>query len=49
MTQRNFIKHYDVKNILGKGAFGKVALAIHNLTQKEVALKIINKTKLSEY
>jgi serine/threonine protein kinase len=35
--------------MLGKGAFGKVVLAIHNLTQKEVALKIINKTKLTEH
>ena len=33
---------------MGKGAFGKVNLAIHRLSEKFVALKSINKTFLSE-
>lgn len=33
---------------MGKGAFGKVNLAIHRLSDKFVALKSINKTFLSE-
>jgi serine/threonine protein kinase len=33
---------------MGKGAFGKVNLAIHRLSGKFVALKSINKTFLSE-
>lgn len=34
--------------MLGKGAFGKVNLAIHKLTQKFTAVKSINKQYLSE-
>ena len=33
---------------MGKGAFGKVNLAIHRLSNKFVALKSINKQFLSE-
>jgi serine/threonine protein kinase len=33
---------------MGKGAFGKVNLAMHRLSGKFVALKSINKTFLSE-
>lgn len=33
---------------MGKGAFGKVNLAIHRLSDKFVALKSINKQFLSE-
>jgi serine/threonine protein kinase len=38
---------YEIRQVLGKGAFGKVVLAVHKLTQKQVALKIINKKTLS--
>ena len=33
---------------MGKGAFGKVNLAIHRLSEKFVALKSINKSALKE-
>jgi serine/threonine protein kinase len=33
---------------MGKGAFGKVNLAIHRLSSKFVALKSINKTFMNE-
>ena len=34
---------YRVGKVLGKGAFGKVNLALHKLTKKFVAIKSINK------
>ena len=37
------IDFYRIGKILGKGAFGKVNLALHHLTQKMVAIKSINK------
>ena len=39
---------YKIGKVMGKGAFGKVNLAIHRLSNKFVALKSINKTFLSE-
>ena len=37
------IDFYWVGKVLGKGAFGKVNLALHRLSRKLVALKSINK------
>jgi len=34
---------YRVGKVLGKGAFGKVNLALHKLTKKFLAIKSINK------
>ena len=39
---------YKIGKVMGKGAFGKVNLAIHRLSEKFVALKSMNKTFLSE-
>lgn len=39
---------YKIGKVMGKGAFGKVNLAIHLLSGKFVALKSINKQYLSE-
>jgi len=39
---------YRIGKILGKGAFGKVNLAMHWLTEKLVAIKSINKNYLKE-
>ena len=39
---------YWIGKILGKGAFGKVNLAMHWLTEKLVAIKSINKNYLKE-
>lgn len=39
---------YWIGKILGKGAFGKVNLAMHRLTEKLVAIKSINKNYLKE-
>ncbi|KFY33836.1 hypothetical protein V494_07286 [Pseudogymnoascus sp. VKM F-4513 (FW-928)] len=37
---------YDIKGTLGEGSFGKVKLAVHRVTQQQVALKIIARKKL---
>jgi serine/threonine protein kinase len=42
------IEFYKIGKVMGKGAFGKVNLAIHRLSNKFVALKSINKQFLSE-
>lgn len=35
--------YYKFVQLVGKGAFGKVTLAIHRLTGKQVAIKTIEK------
>ena len=42
------IDYYKIGKVIGKGAFGKVNLAIHRLTGKFVALKSINKTFMQD-
>ena len=42
------IDYYKIGKVIGKGAFGKVNLAIHRLTGKFVALKSINKTFMAD-
>jgi serine/threonine protein kinase len=42
------IDYYKIGKVIGKGAFGKVNLAIHRLTGKFVALKSINKTFMKD-
>ena len=39
---------YRIGKMLGKGAFGRVNLAIHKLCEQLVAVKSINKQFLSE-
>lgn len=41
------IEYYRIGKVLGKGAFGKVNLAMHKLSKKFVAIKSINKQYLS--
>ena len=42
------IEYYKIGKVIGKGAFGKVNLAVHRLTGKFVALKSINKSFMSD-
>jgi serine/threonine protein kinase len=39
---------YKVGRMLGKGAFGKVSLALHKLANRLVAIKVLNKSLLDE-
>ena len=41
------IGSYTFLNKIGSGSFSEVWLAIHNLTQKKVAIKIITKTNMN--
>ena len=41
-------EYYKIGKVIGKGAFGKVNLAIHRLTVKFVALKSISKQMMSD-
>jgi carbon catabolite-derepressing protein kinase len=40
------IGQYQVLKTLGEGSFGKVKLAVHRITNQQVALKIIARKKL---
>ena len=42
------INYYRVGKMLGRGAFGKVNLAMHKLVRKLVALKSLNKECLTD-
>lgn len=37
---------YNIIKTLGEGSFGKVKLAVHQITHQQVALKIISRRKL---
>jgi len=41
-------KFYRVGKLLGRGAFGKVSLGMHKITNQLVAIKSINKEFLEE-
>lgn len=42
------VDFYRIGKMLGKGAFGKVNMALHRLTEQMVAIKSINKNYFSE-
>jgi serine/threonine protein kinase len=42
------INYYRVGKMLGRGAFGKVNLAMHKIVRKLVALKSLNKECLTD-
>jgi serine/threonine protein kinase len=42
------IGHYVVGKSLGEGTFGKVRLGTHTLTGEKVAIKILEKDKISD-
>ena len=42
------VEFYRIGKILGKGAFGKVNLAVHKLSEEFVAIKSINKSFMQD-
>jgi serine/threonine protein kinase len=42
------IQYYSLLKVIGRGAFGKVILAIHKLTGKRVAMKSIDKKYMKD-
>jgi serine/threonine protein kinase len=42
------LEFYKFVQLIGKGAFGKVTLAIHKLTGRYVAIKAIDKTYMQD-
>ena len=46
MSSHNSLKDYEFKKTIGEGTFGKVKLAVHKLTQEQVAIKILEKSKI---
>ena len=45
---KNSINDYIIKETIGKGTFSKVKLGIHKKTNKKVAIKIMEKSKIAE-
>ena len=46
-SSHSTLAFYQMIEPIGKGAYGKVSLALHRQTKKPVAIKIIDKTALS--
>ena len=42
------LEFYRIGKMLGRGAFGKVNLAMHKLTRRLVAIKCLNKEQLTD-
>ena len=42
------IGNYTIKNTIGEGTFGKVKLGIHKQTGEQVAVKVLEKSKILE-
>ena len=46
MSKQNSLKNYNFIKTIGEGTFGKVKLALHKITNEEVAIKILEKAKI---
>ena len=46
MSKQSSLKNYNFIKTIGEGTFGKVKLALHKLTNEEVAIKILEKAKI---
>ena len=44
---KNSIKQYELGEKIGEGTFGKVFIATHKITKENVAIKILDKSKLN--
>ena len=46
MSNQHSLENYEFLKTIGKGTFGKVKLAIHKPTEEQVAIKILEKSKI---
>ena len=46
MSKNRSLQNYEFVKTIGEGTFGKVKLAIHKLTEEQVAIKILEKAKI---
>ena len=46
MSEKISLEKYNFIKTIGEGTFGKVKLAIHKLTEEQVAIKILEKKKI---
>ena len=46
MDYKNIFDFYNFKDNLGKGKFGVVKLAVHKMTGKHVAIKLVKKANM---
>ena len=46
MSERYSLEKYKFIKTIGEGTFGKVKLALHKLTEEQVAIKILEKKKI---
>jgi len=46
-TRKN-IGHYSIEKSIGEGTFGKVKLGTHHLTGEKVAIKILEKDRITD-
>lgn len=44
----NMCGNYTIGKSIGEGTFGKVKLGIHHITQEKVAIKILEKDRITE-
>ena len=49
LKEENLICDFIIKEKLGEGAFGSVRLGINKQTGEKVAIKILDKSKLTKY
>ena len=48
MDYNESIKNYEIKEIIGKGAFGNVSKAFDKINKRECALKILDKNIIND-
>ena len=46
--KQNIVGNYLLEKTIGEGTFGKVKLAIHIPTGEQVAIKILEKSKIND-
>lgn len=45
---RKTIGHYSIEKSIGEGTFGKVKLGTHHITGEKVAIKILEKDRITD-